>query len=228
MNSEDLYWDREDLMTPEELEEWNHDTDDEVIPTYTPNLRSWLFDFGEGEHMSVPDMAGKEDFLRRKPAMSATPALIAEARKHYQLLSPYPVQQREMFKSIRFKMLRQLIPCSGVSTFDGLMDTLQTELDRGNPSPIPDWYEFSTVKYGPRDIGYRACENRNCFNTDTVEKQLNRCAKCKLAFYCSRDCQVEDWKARHNQVCKKGSKFRDQTKKAADFISMFQSMYDGR
>lgn len=226
MNAEDLYWDREDLMTPEELEEWKHDPSDEIIQTLTPNLRSWLLEFG-GD-MPVPDMEEKEDFLRRKPAMSATPALIAEARKHYHRLSPYPVQQRRLFKMIRSKLLRQLIPCSGVSAFDGLMDILQSELDSGIPSPIPDWYEFPTANFGPRDIGYRACENRSCFNTDTVEKQLDRCAKCKLAYYCSRDCQVADWKARHKQVCKKGSEFRDQTKKVADLLSKFQMMHNGR
>ena len=28
------------------------------------------------------------------------------------------------------------------------------------------------------------------------------CSQCKAAVYCSRDCQVKDWKAGHKQACK--------------------------
>ena len=28
------------------------------------------------------------------------------------------------------------------------------------------------------------------------------CSQCKAAAYCSKDCQVKDWKAGHKQACK--------------------------
>lgn len=30
---------------------------------------------------------------------------------------------------------------------------------------------------------------------------LNRCGKCKRAWYCSRECQVVDWKKKHKRRC---------------------------
>ena len=84
--------------------------------------------------------------------------------------------------SIRNKMLRQLIPCSGAQTLDDHLKTLEDEMIRGTPSPVPDWYEFSTVQLGPRRIGYYECENRGCYNTETVDRSFSRCVKCKLAY----------------------------------------------
>ena len=41
------------------------------------------------------------------------------------------------------------------------------------------------------------CVYSNCTNTH----QLMRCSRCKLAEYCSKDCQKNDWK-NHKTVCK--------------------------
>ena len=71
MNAQDLYGDREDLMTAEELEEWNHDPQDEEIPTYSPLLRSFFLQF-----FPPPDAEGKAGFLQRKPALGITPEIL--------------------------------------------------------------------------------------------------------------------------------------------------------
>jgi hypothetical protein len=39
-----------------------------------------------------------------------------------------------------------------------------------------------------------------CRKQDTQAKLL-RCSRCELAFYCSKDCQRKDWKARHKAFC---------------------------
>jgi len=41
------------------------------------------------------------------------------------------------------------------------------------------------------------CNNEGCYKS-----RHHKCANCKLAFYCCKDCQVEDWSARHKRVCK--------------------------
>lgn len=220
MNAEDLY-DEED-MTPEELEEYHHDPSFETIPTYTPNVKKWVLDF---ENFPNPDNFDKDRFMRRKPAMNITSNLIKEIRGHYHSLPP--VQQRFLFKSLQSKMLTALISTSGANTIDKLLDILQAEIDSGIPAPIPEWYEWSNKRFGPRSMGYQKCENRGCFQTDTLSQKLERCGKCKLAFYCSRECQVADWKGRHKKVCKHGSDRRDQHKKVSDLLNMFAEKFDG-
>ena len=39
---QDMYMAREDLMTPEELEDYHHDPSIDDIPTMRPTLRQWL------------------------------------------------------------------------------------------------------------------------------------------------------------------------------------------
>lgn len=42
----------------------------------------------------------------------------------------------------------------------------------------------------------------NCERTSAeTERTLQRCARCKTVFYCSRDCQRQHWKI-HKRVCK--------------------------
>jgi hypothetical protein len=40
-----------------------------------------------------------------------------------------------------------------------------------------------------------------CFGCGQQEKQLKRCSKCDLAYYCSRDCRQGHWKSSHKKLC---------------------------
>ncbi|KAF9553405.1 hypothetical protein CPC08DRAFT_233432 [Agrocybe pediades] len=42
---------------------------------------------------------------------------------------------------------------------------------------------------------------QHCFKSDTDDKQLLACAKCKSSYYCSRDCQKGNW-PEHKPLCK--------------------------
>ena len=46
----------------------------------------------------------------------------------------------------------------------------------------------------------RSCGNMLCKHSVTIAKM--RCAACKCIYYCSRDCQVEDWSHKHKNECK--------------------------
>jgi hypothetical protein len=46
-----------------------------------------------------------------------------------------------------------------------------------------------------------------CGNMDCPVSASNLCASCKTVYYCSRECQLEEWK-NHKAVCKKGKKDR--------------------
>ncbi|KAL3795466.1 hypothetical protein HJC23_000824 [Cyclotella cryptica] len=46
---------------------------------------------------------------------------------------------------------------------------------------------------------------------DGVAKKLMRCSKCKIAYYCSRSCQAEDWSTQHRPECQYYAKRRKDT-----------------
>jgi len=101
MNASELYLDREDLLTPSELEEFHHDMSSEAVPILTPNLRKWLLDdvnFSLDSH----EAASRRQFERRPPALGATPALLAELHTAHHVLPP--VQQRILLRSLRESM----------------------------------------------------------------------------------------------------------------------------
>lgn len=50
-------------------------------------------------------------------------------------------------------------------------------------------------------------QNPSCFNVNCDGENKNftaykRCARCKTALYCSKDCQVKHWKSGHSKDCK--------------------------
>ena len=55
----------------------------------------------------------------------------------------------------------------------------------------------------------RVCANYSK-EAETGEK-CKQCSKCKAQWYCSKECQVEAWRAGHKQDCKRASilKFED-------------------
>ena len=62
----------------------------------------------------------------------------------------------------------------------------------------------------------------NVTSTEKYDKpQFSRCSACKMAVYCSRECQAFDWKARHKKVCKHVTKEREQITRASAALSMF-------
>ncbi len=39
-----------------------------------------------------------------------------------------------------------------------------------------------------------------CYNCKSINKKLKKCSKCKVAYYCSPECQKKDWN-RHKKLC---------------------------
>jgi len=58
-------------------------------------------------------------------------------------------------------------------------------------------------------VGQRYCAN--CSKEAQNGEKFKQCSKCKAQWYCSKECQVEAWRAGHKKDCKRASilKFED-------------------
>ena len=45
-------------------------------------------------------------------------------------------------------------------------------------------------------------KEQQCFGCEKFEKKLMQCASCRLAKYCSKECQTVNWKNVHKNVCR--------------------------
>jgi hypothetical protein len=152
--------------------------------------------------LPTPSAEHRRSFEARAPVLGLSLADIKSIEHHASDASLFPVQQRDLFHLLRSNMLRSLISTDQLSTTAQLCDKLRSLAESDLPSPVPDWYVYSEVTVGPRRIGYYACDNRYCFDTENVDKKkFSKCAVCKGPRYCSKVCQSEDWNARHKFMC---------------------------
>ena len=58
-------------------------------------------------------------------------------------------------------------------------------------------------------VGQSRCDN--CSKEAKACEKFKQCSKCKAQCYCSKECQVEAWKAGHKKDCKRATilKFED-------------------
>jgi hypothetical protein len=50
-------------------------------------------------------------------------------------------------------------------------------------------------------LGLRTCSAQGCYRVEHKSLKMKRCAGCAVAHFCSRECQVLDWKQRYKHVC---------------------------
>jgi len=48
----------------------------------------------------------------------------------------------------------------------------------------------------------RVCSLESCANTESQSGTFKRCGRCKVKYYCSQRCQLQDWKLGHRGECK--------------------------
>ena len=57
--------------------------------------------------------------------------------------------------------------------------------------------KFIKEKYGIQIENLAKKWSRLCWNCFAEVENLKRCSKCRIARYCGKDCQVQDWKKVH-------------------------------
>lgn len=216
MNMEDIYYEHPELES--EMEKHARD-----LQTRLRCIPQFVRDTFEDE--PTADAFERQEFEEREPAFGWTSTQIDELE---QMAAIDDIHEYILFHRIRRMMLRRLVSTSGAATVKDLCEILRKEAEANIPAPVPSWYKFSDARWGHdfdgdkgRRFGYAKCENDTCTATENLDTQFQQCARCKMACYCCRDCQVVDWKARHKIVCKKAAKQAETTAKAASFLEMF-------
>jgi hypothetical protein len=214
MDPNDIYLDYPELQTAEEKEVIAHVPNVNPLPEIPPKLREACL----AHKTYPPDAKWRAQFEKRPPANGFDMSIIEEILAFANDPRYLPAQRRRLFQCLRDEMLKYLIPCSDCSTIEHLCDVLKGEIVSGIPSPVPEWYVYSTgpAHQLPRRVGYYFCCNRECFKTEHYLKPaFLKCGSCATPTYCSKDCKKSDWVSRHNFVCKEAKYRREYMKNAS-------------
>jgi len=65
-----------------------------------------------------------------------------------------------------------------------------------NYTPVIDWMKKNDLDYK------KICGNCNKLEKSNKDSKLLKCGGCKIQYYCSKECQVKDWKE-HKKICKR-------------------------
>ena len=55
----------------------------------------------------------------------------------------------------------------------------------------------------------KTCSSKRCCSGGPPGTSSGLCARCSGSWYCSRECQVQDWKAGHKHACARVARFLD-------------------
>ncbi len=200
-----------------------------------PTIPKEINDVLRSVSFMLPRSSTKEEFSHRPPSLGFTSEDLDLLRKHCNHPLYEPEQQILIFRIIRRFMLLMLIPCSGASTFNHLLDILEDELRSGTPAKVPMWYwltigsssSSSSSSSSPPSgsggdcdawVGYKYCNNKGCLKTEDPNTTFLRCSRCKVPFYCSRNCQVFHWRNHHKGRCDKEALYRRQSSSRQVFM----------
>ena len=82
------------------------------------------------------------------------------------------------------------------------------------PCSMSDLLHLSALYHGKKDLKCWNCDKGAAANSlaggasQASAAELKKCAACETARYCSKNCQIKDWKEGHKKVCKSVPIFR--------------------
>jgi hypothetical protein len=116
------------------------------------------------------------------------------------------------FSHLKTHCLRNFLSTDGIE--DGDYKSIHSLILENNGKVIkaPTWYKPPEIHFGPRRIGLKKCARMSCPRTENETNHFKACGGCHVPFYCSKECQVSDWKCRHKIVCQEAKKEREEGK----------------
>ena len=64
---------------------------------------------------------------------------------------------------------------------------------------------MKTFTINQRPCPHHKAKHMACWAHDCQASGVHRCAKCRMALYCSKDCQAKDWRVRHKRDCQEAT-----------------------
>ena len=78
------------------------------------------------------------------------------------------------------------------------------------------------------DCGGRNCSHNKArygsIGSNGKHQKLLACAACKEVYYCSRECQIKDWKARHKLECNGNDKPSNEETAPTDYDDGYEDL----
>ncbi|GAX17827.1 hypothetical protein FisN_18Hh027 [Fistulifera solaris] len=62
-----------------------------------------------------------------------------------------------------------------------------------------EWLQ--TLELGYAGVATPSFSNNKCFHCNIPLTTPKQCSQCHVATYCSKECQIQDWKQRHKKYC---------------------------
>lgn len=67
---------------------------------------------------------------------------------------------------------------------------------------LMDYYQANVLNMREHVVLNNTCWHKGCDKAGTGGRALQKCGGCKMARYCCKEHQVEDWKSKHSFECK--------------------------
>ncbi|KAJ7618792.1 hypothetical protein FB45DRAFT_932473 [Roridomyces roridus] len=148
--------------------------------------------------------------ILRAIVLSASRPIVADYQKHLQALLGSILPQGLVYHSVLTRLRAALDDAKPLtrnrefrnSVFFGMwQDFVRAATDRLD----------LLAKFDRGEIGQtRACGHIECTSPMKTDDDLMRCARCRSSFYCSKECQSQDWAAGHRKLCRSLLKREDE------------------
>ncbi|KAF9257693.1 hypothetical protein L218DRAFT_878847 [Marasmius fiardii PR-910] len=169
----------------------------QIIETFVTRGLSWVIEALDGNLLAEMIRLPPE-YLQARASHMLGALTITEA--YTSLIST--IKPFVYFRSVVHRIFRNLKKVTTSGTLEG--DSMLSK------NPITrEVYELECLARGMNKRmheigqGLPLCSNANCPTRHTTQTQIwNQCYQCRVAIYCSRDCQKVDWKRGHRVECK--------------------------
>ncbi|GAQ81038.1 hypothetical protein KFL_000690175 [Klebsormidium nitens] len=131
--------------------------------------------------------------------LAANPAAVARRRQICNILAAKPPANVQE-KSHHFS------PHLGPATAPKQAETSSAYVHKPIKDPLGAMPAIHTYWYGDDVKPQRKCSHSSCSLIESASRRFKICSGCRLAVYCSQDCQKAAWKEGHKSRCRTGSK----------------------
>ncbi|KAJ6563150.1 hypothetical protein DFH09DRAFT_1159403 [Mycena vulgaris] len=150
--------------------------------------RAWLSD------------AIQAGFLRALVLVASTHPTSTEIDEQVQLILTRVLPGYMVYHSILVHVRASLLEVEPLLKSDSFMASKSFGLWQRFYGVVRERLDFLDIFDATPSVLYKACDNMACSKI-RPKSELQRCSTCRDLYYCSRQCQIIDWRAGHRLQC---------------------------